>query len=106
VAKSNTGKPNTVLKTAKDKSESSRLGELVQRGHALIRKSEGKEEIVATCLNKSDAAAIYAVVRAFYMECMDDEDDSDGIAAKEDDVVEKDESPSVIPEEPAGEILL
>lgn len=105
MAKSNTGKPNAVLKSAQDKSESSKLDDLVHRGHALIRKSEGKEQIVATCLDKSDAAAIYAVIRAFYAECMDDKDGSEG-PSKEGDVVEKNEGPSVIQEEPAGEILL
>lgn len=74
---SGTKKTSAALKVAQEKAASSNLLDIVHKGHALIRVSDGKEEIVATCLNRQDAAAIYAVLRAFYAEKMDEVDDED-----------------------------
>lgn len=77
-------KTTAILKTAQEKAALANLASIVHKGHALIRVEEGKEEIVAACLKRDDAAAIYAVIRAFYSERMDEGDDEgDAESARE-----------------------
>jgi hypothetical protein len=86
VAQANT-KQSAILRSAQEKAAAAQLSTVVRRGHALLKKTEGKEVIVATCMRKEDADALFAVIRGFYESCMDgidevDDDDEDDEASE------------------------
>lgn len=67
---SNANAKATATKLAQERCRGRKLGEIVLRGSVMIRKTEDEERIIGAFLEGEDAAALYAVLKAFYSEKM------------------------------------